>query len=42
MLIFLCSLVNNPVAKQKHYRQYLIYKLPHLKVIDYRRIKDEV
>jgi hypothetical protein len=36
------SLVNNPVAKHKHYRSYLIFKIPSLRVIDYRRVKHTV
>lgn len=33
------SLLKNPVFNRKHYRQYLIYKLPQLRVLDFTKIK---
>jgi len=33
------SLLDNMVSKQQHYRFYVAYKLPRLKVLDYRKIK---
>jgi len=39
MLDALCSLLLNPVASKKHYRAYVIHKLPHLRVLDFQKIK---
>lgn len=36
------SLLQNPVAHQQHYRSYVIYKLPQLKVLDFKKIKLKV
>jgi len=33
------SLLNNPIAKQEHYRLYVIHKLPKLKVLDFAKVK---
>ena len=33
------SLINNPVASKRYYRQYVIYKLTHLRLLDFRKIK---
>lgn len=33
------SLLKNPVFNRKHYRQYLIYKLPQLRILDFSKIK---
>jgi len=33
------SLLRNPVTKQKHYRYYLIHKIPSLRVLDFHKIK---
>jgi len=33
------SLMFNPVATKEHYRSYVIYKLPELKLLDFRKIK---
>ncbi|XP_064604973.1 U2 small nuclear ribonucleoprotein A'-like [Liolophura sinensis] len=33
------SLLRNPITTKKHYRLYVIYKLPHLRVLDFQRIK---
>lgn len=36
------SLLQNPVAHQQHYRPYVVYKLPQLKVLDFKKIKLKV
>uniref|UniRef100_H2Z672 U2A'/phosphoprotein 32 family A C-terminal domain-containing protein n=1 Tax=Ciona savignyi TaxID=51511 RepID=H2Z672_CIOSA len=33
------SLLRNPVVHRQHYRLYVIYKLPNLRVLDFQRIK---
>ncbi|EEB14539.1 U2 small nuclear ribonucleoprotein A', putative [Pediculus humanus corporis] len=33
------SLLYNPVQSKSHYRQYIAYKLPQLKVLDFNKIK---
>ncbi|XP_030762690.1 U2 small nuclear ribonucleoprotein A' [Sitophilus oryzae] len=33
------SLLHNPVTAKQHYRLYIIYKLPQLKLLDFRKIK---
>ncbi|KAK9881695.1 hypothetical protein WA026_017214 [Henosepilachna vigintioctopunctata] len=33
------SLLHNPVTAKQHYRLYLIYKLPNLRLLDFRKIK---
>lgn len=33
------SLMHNPVTAKQHYRLYVIYKLPQLKLLDFRKIK---
>lgn len=35
-------LAGNPVTKRKYYREYVIHKLPQLKVLDYKKIKPHV
>jgi len=40
--IFLCSLMRNPVTHKQHYRLYVIYRLPQVKVLDFRKIKQKV
>jgi len=35
------ALVDNPVTKKQHYRLYLIHKLPKLRVLDFKRIKQK-
>jgi len=35
------SLLFNPVSTKPHYREYLIYKMPNLRVLDFRRIKQK-
>lgn len=36
------SLLYNPVTSRPHYRLYLIYKLPQLKLLDFQKIKQKV
>lgn len=36
------SLLKNEVAKKNHYRHYLIFKCPSLKIIDFRKVKYQV
>lgn len=36
------SLLRNPVTKREHYRLYTIHRLPHLKVLDFSKIKPSV
>lgn len=36
------SLLYNPVQSKPHYRQYIAFKLPQLKVLDFRKIKMKV
>lgn len=33
------SLMQNPITAKSHYRQYIIYKLPQLRLLDFRKIK---
>ncbi|OWZ14592.1 U2 small nuclear ribonucleoprotein A' [Phytophthora megakarya] len=33
------TLSGNPVTKRKYYREYVIYKLPQLRVLDFQRIR---
>ncbi|KAI8432612.1 hypothetical protein MSG28_013598 [Choristoneura fumiferana] len=33
------SLMNNPVANKQHYRAYIAYKMPNLRLLDFRKIK---
>lgn len=35
-------LLDNPVTKKEHYRLYVIYKLPSLRVLDFNKIKQKV
>lgn len=35
------SLTSNPVSKLKHYRLYVIYLIPQLRVLDMQKIKDK-
>lgn len=35
------SLMKNPVTVKRHYRQYLIHRIPQLRVLDFRRIKQK-
>lgn len=36
------SLLYNPVTSRPHYRLYLIYKLPQLRLLDFQKIKQKV
>jgi U2 small nuclear ribonucleoprotein A' len=33
------SVMDNPVAKKPHYRLYIIYKLPQVRVLDFNKVK---
>lgn len=33
------SLLKNPIINRRHYRQYLIYRLPQLRVLDFKKIR---
>uniref|UniRef100_A0A3B3BNT8 Small nuclear ribonucleoprotein polypeptide A' n=1 Tax=Oryzias melastigma TaxID=30732 RepID=A0A3B3BNT8_ORYME len=35
----LLSLLRNPVTNKKHYRLYVISKLPHIRVLDFQKVK---
>jgi len=35
------SLLDNLITKKQHYRLYMIHKLPHLKLLDFRKIKQK-
>lgn len=36
------SLLRNPVTHQQHYRFYVIYHIPQIRVLDFRRVKMKV
>ncbi|RWS20744.1 U2 small nuclear ribonucleoprotein A'-like protein [Leptotrombidium deliense] len=35
------TLLNNPVTTKKHYRLYVIHKLPALRILDFRKVKQK-
>ncbi|XP_037078375.1 LOW QUALITY PROTEIN: U2 small nuclear ribonucleoprotein A'-like [Pollicipes pollicipes] len=35
------SLLGNPVAMRQHYRLYAVFRMPHLRVLDFRRVKQK-
>ncbi|KAL1488544.1 hypothetical protein ABEB36_015008 [Hypothenemus hampei] len=35
------SLLHNPITAKQHYRLYLIYKLPQLRLLDFKKIKEK-
>lgn len=35
------SLLHNPITAKQHYRLYLIYKLPQLKLLDFRKVRQK-
>ncbi|KAL9940982.1 hypothetical protein V8E36_000470 [Tilletia maclaganii] len=35
------SLLGNPVAREKHYRDWVIWKCPKVRVLDFKRVKDK-
>ena len=36
------SLIGNPITHKQYYRQYVIYKLKNVRVLDYRRVRKVV
>lgn len=40
--ICICSLLRNPVVHRPSYRYYVIHKIPQLRVLDFKRIKQKV
>ena len=36
------SLLGNPVREKKYYREWIAWRLPHLRVLDFQRIRDKV
>jgi len=40
--MYFFSLMGNPVTAKPYYRLYIINKVPALRVLDFRRIKDKV
>lgn len=36
------SLLFNPISTKENYRAYIIFRLPQLKVLDFRKIKQKV
>jgi len=39
---FVFSLMRNPVTTKKHYRLYVIHKVPTLRVLDFQKIRKKV
>lgn len=35
------SLLGNPVSHEKHYREFIIWRLPNVRVLDFKRITDK-
>jgi len=38
MFICLFSLLGNPVTTKPHYRQYVINKVPQIRILDFRKV----
>ncbi|KAG8440739.1 hypothetical protein GDO86_006469 [Hymenochirus boettgeri] len=38
-LSYLC-LLRNPVINKRHYRMYIIYKIPQVRVLDFQKVKE--
>jgi U2 small nuclear ribonucleoprotein A' len=36
------SLLGNPVTEKKHYREWLAWRFPTVRVLDFQRIRDKV
>jgi len=34
------SLMENPVTRKEHYRYWVLYKCPHVRFLDYKKVKD--
>lgn len=39
-LEYLC-LMGNPASREKHYRDFVVWKLPQVRILDYQRIRDK-
>ncbi|CAO1429057.1 unnamed protein product [Diamesa hyperborea] len=35
------SLITNPITAKKYYREYVIYRLPNLRLLDFKKIKEK-
>ncbi|PWY98018.1 U2 small nuclear ribonucleo protein A [Testicularia cyperi] len=35
------TLMGNPISREKHYRDFVIWKLPQVRVLDFSRVKDK-
>lgn len=35
------SLMGNPVSREKHYREFVVWCLPHVRVLDYQRVTEK-
>ena len=35
-------MIRNPLAALKYYRLYTIYRIPSLKILDFKKVKDKV
>lgn len=42
IFVFSSSLLRNPVTNKKHYRLYVINKLPQIRVLDFQKVKLKV
>lgn len=36
------TLVDNPVTRREHYREFLVWRCPSLRVVDFQRVRDAV
>lgn len=36
------SLMGNPITREKHYREFVIWRVPSVRVLDYKRVTDKV
>lgn len=41
-VFFSCSVLRNPVIHKPQYRLYIMYRIPQLRVLDFRRIRQKV
>ncbi|PWN53566.1 L domain-like protein [Violaceomyces palustris] len=35
------SFMGNPISREKHYREFVIWKIPKVRVVDFRRVRDQ-